>query len=160
MKLLIFGFLNKGNISGMVVKKLNIKDKFLIPYYKKPHINGINDLINLITINNPEYILGIGSYSGIDFDSIRIETLTKNKFRNNRIGEKDKYVISPFLSIDNNYKLANAMGNSWCNLVSYKIMELIDNHKISSSYTFLHIPKKYNLNNTVSLLRDKIKELN
>lgn len=38
-------------------------------------------------------------------------------------------------------KFTKAIGNSYCNLVSWKIMQLINFQKLNSHYTFLHIPK-------------------
>lgn len=38
-------------------------------------------------------------------------------------------------------KLAEAMGNSHCNLVSWKIMQLIKQSRLDVKHNFLHIPR-------------------
>ncbi len=35
------------------------------------------------------------------------------------------------------------MGNSYCNRVSYEIMKRIESGELKSRYTFLHIPKGF-----------------
>ena len=38
-------------------------------------------------------------------------------------------------------KYANAIGNSYCNQTSWQIMKLINQGKLTSQYTFFHVPK-------------------
>lgn len=51
--------------------------------------------------DQPKYIFGMGTYSGVDQEAIRIETITKNQFRNEDI-EKDlpntmTILLNPFV---------------------------------------------------------------
>lgn len=50
--------------------------------------NQIDKHLDLLTHKQPTHVLWLGSYSGIDQDKIRIERLTTNRFRNEKI-EKD-----------------------------------------------------------------------
>ncbi len=93
--------------------------------------------------DKPKYILGLGVYTGRDQDKIRIETKCTNQFRNNVIEEKtiEEIDINYFLTPSISSKYATAIGNSYCNLVSWKIMRLIETKQLQSQYTFLHVPK-------------------
>lgn len=104
--------------------------------------NNINHYLDLLLHDQPLYLLGLGSYSGVDQDKIRVETLCSNQFRNNYDGDKrQEILIKPFLKPNSQAKFAKAIRNSYCNLVSWKIMQLIQMRKLRSQYTFLHIPK-------------------
>jgi pyrrolidone-carboxylate peptidase len=50
--------------------------------------------------------------------------------------------IKPFLQPTPLTKLAKGIGNSYCNFVSWKIMQLITKGDLCSQYTFLHIPRQ------------------
>jgi len=128
---------------GKLLYRLKSPDHCYIVYS-----NNIDHYLDLLVHDQPSYILGLGSYSGIDQDKIRIERITTNQFRNDKIEDitTDKLEINNFLTIpsSNNYfKYADAMGNSWCNLISWKIMRLIKNGTLHSKYSFLHIPKSF-----------------
>lgn len=102
--------------------------------------------MEMIIHDQPKYILGLGSYSGIDNDKIRIEQVCTNKFRNNTYdGNPYKEIqINSFIKPSSIFKYASGIGNSYCNLNSYRIMSLIEEKRLSSQYTFLHIPKSMN----------------
>lgn len=118
--------------------------------------NNIDFYLDILLHDQPKYILGLGMYSGIGKENIRIETVTKNQFRNIQIEDnfsiKKQIVISPFVQQLPNTLITKALGNSWCNLVSYKIMRLIEGQKLKSKYTFLHIPKVFNRNNAIDII--------
>lgn len=129
---------------GKLLYRLKLPDHCYIVYS-----NNINHYLDLLIHDQPSHILGIGSYSGVDRDKIRVEGITTNKFRNNKIEENvpDRLEINNFLiplMSNKNLKHADAMGNSWCNLISWKIMRLIENKTLRSQYSFLHIPKGFN----------------
>ncbi|MCL5090946.1 MAG: hypothetical protein M1514_02980 [Patescibacteria group bacterium] len=66
------------------------------------------------------HILGLGSYSGIDQDKIRIETTCSNQFRNDFV-EGNSYQevkIKPLFQPTPLAKFSQGIGNSYCNLVS------------------------------------------
>lgn len=105
--------------------------------------NNLDKYLDMLVHDQPPYILGLGSYSGVDQDKIRIETICSNQFHNDLV-DGDQYTeveIKPFLEPSATMKYAKAIGNSYCNQVSWKIMQLINNGKLNSQYTFLHIPK-------------------
>lgn len=109
--------------------------------------NNINSYLNMLLHDQPKYVLGMGIYTGVDQNLIRIETKTTNQFRNNPIETGENIprtlAINYFLKPQPNIaKLANGIGNSWCNLVSWKLMRLINDKQLNSKYTFLHVPQQ------------------
>lgn len=136
----IYGFaFGKGNISAYTLWRLkNINCCYQV------FPNNFDSYLNFLTHDQSEYILGLGVYSGGDQDKIRIEKVCTNKFRND-IVEGDGLIekkIDPYLKPSENSKYTQGIGNSWCNLTSWKIMKLINEGELASKYTFLHIPKK------------------
>ena len=135
----IYAFAFAGNISSKVLYRLKSTDCSFLAYP-----NNIDFYLKMLLHDQPRYILGMGVYSGKDQESIRIETTTNNKFRNEKIEpllEADETLtLKNFLIPTEGAKLASGLGNSWCNLVSWKIMQLINQKLLSSKYSFLHIP--------------------
>lgn len=105
-------------------------------------VASIDRLVQKLLTDQPEYVLGMGIYGGREH--IRIETTCFNKFRREEIttGAPEKLDISYFVRHTEISILAKSIGNSWCNLVSWKIMEQISTGKLQSKYTFLHLPKR------------------
>jgi pyrrolidone-carboxylate peptidase len=105
--------------------------------------------------DQPSRILGLGTYSGVDQDKIRVETVATNRFRNDSI-EANAPVeinINNYLEPSSeNFKMASALGNSYCNLISWKIMRLISDGSLKSKYSFLHIPKGLYHTDLISLI--------
>lgn len=138
----LYGFSLSGQTSRLLWKLRNVDICYEI------HSNNIDHHLKMLIHDQPKYILGMGTYTGVDKDKIRIETITKNKFRNdvieNNFPISKQIIISPFIRESVNTKLASALGNSWCNLISWKIMRLIENKELNSKYTFLHIPSSFN----------------
>lgn len=99
--------------------------------------------LDMLIHDQPEYVLGLGSYSGTDQDKVRVETICTNKFRNDLVeGDKYKQIeIELFIKPAEDMKYARGIGNSYCNLVSWKITQLIKQKKLKAQYAFLHIPK-------------------
>ncbi len=128
------------NISGQVVSKLTdtTENNILRP-------STINKYIDELVLKQPKYILGIGEYSGKDQNLVRIETQCKNQFRNNPIDPSQPIETTltwlPFVTKTDQSKIGSALGNSWCNLVSWRIMQLIKDKKLQSKYSFLHLPQ-------------------
>lgn len=132
----IYGFA-LGSTGGLLYRLKNINCCYLV------YPNNLDMYLDMLMRDQPQYILGLGSYSGVDQEKIRIETLSSNQFRNGSV-EGNKYVeveIKPFLLPTKIMKYANAIGNSYCNQTSWQIMKLINQGKLTSQYTFLHIPK-------------------
>jgi pyrrolidone-carboxylate peptidase len=104
--------------------------------------------IEKITNAQPKLILGLGMYSRRDKDKLRIETQCK-------IDDKS-YAINYFLNPISRSKLAKGIGNSYCNYISAKIMEKINNGQLNSEYTFIHIPKSFSISEAVKEIGEMI----
>lgn len=133
----IYGFALSGGTGRILYQLKQIDCCYLV------YPNNIEHYLKMLLHDQPQYILGLGTYSGVDQDQVRIETICTNQFRNDFVDDnkKQKAKINSFLSENLQMKLANAMGNSHCNLVSWKIMQLINQGKLNAQYTFLHVPK-------------------
>lgn len=90
-----------------------------------------------LRISNPKYILGLGIYSGRDKRYIWNEQFC------NYNGNSIK--ITPFIPETEIIKNNNHIGKGYCNLISVKIMTMIERGDITSKFSFLHIPKNFNL---------------
>lgn len=125
--------------------------------------NNIDHYLQMLIHDQPKYILGIGTYSGIDQDDIRIETITKNQFCNEAIEkdlQKEKTILlQPFVRPVDQTKYASAIGNSWCNLVSWKIARLIEKGELQSRYNFLHIPKSFKTNTALEIIEAMVQDI-
>lgn len=136
----VFAF--KNTIADKVLKKLPVENKFFIDSNEA----AIDKLIKNIVKLQPSYIIGLGEYSGRDKGKLRIETICTNKFRNQIVGNGLRQVgISSFLTSSLHSKYATGIGNSYCNLVSFKIMEALRTNKSKSQYGFIHIPKNFDV---------------
>lgn len=137
---MIYGFSLSSKTSKILSQLKNVDSSYVV------FLNNLDKYLEIIIHNQPKYILGLGSYSGIDNDEIRIEQVCTNKFRNNTYdGNPYKEIqINSFIKPSSTFKYASGIGNSYCNLISYKIMSLIEEKRLPSQYTFLHIPKSMN----------------
>lgn len=138
----IYGFaFGKGNVSAYTLWKLrNIDCCYQV--FGEGSIDGYID--NFLMREQPGYILGLGIYSGRDQDKIRIETKCSNKFRNGFMDDGKKLIefdINPFLEPGEMSKFSEGIGNSYCNMASWKIMSKIGSGELKSKYSFLHIPR-------------------
>lgn len=126
----LFGFaFTKRNISYQTLYCLRNIDCCYLLWGEK----SINKYLEFLLEHQPEFILGLGIYTGRDQKKIRIETKCSNGL--------SKTDINPFLKPYQNSIFAESIGNSFCNLASWKIMELINLGNLKSRYTFLHLPK-------------------
>jgi pyrrolidone-carboxylate peptidase len=141
--LIIFAF--KGNISSSVLEKLNVENKF----YIFSNNQKIEEFVTKIISLQPRYILGLGMYSRKDKDKLRIETQL-NK-------EEERLPINYFLTPLANTKLAQGMGNSYCNFISRQLMEAINSKKLKSEYTFIHIPKSFQTEKAANEIEEMLK---
>lgn len=133
----IYGFALSGSTGRILYRLKQIDCCYLV------YPNNVEHYLEMLLHNQPPYILGLGTYSGVDQGQIRIETVCTNQFRNDYVdgNEKQEIMINSFLSENSQMKFAKAMGNSHCNLVNWRIMQLINQGKLNAQYTFLHIPK-------------------
>lgn len=133
MRLLVFSF--RGNISERVLNLLNIP---CLKYKLGSSQKEIEKLMNHLEEAKPDFIIGLGMYTGKDCDKLRIETQCNPKFRNRTL-YFPQLLINPFLTPLMHSKFAKGIGNSYCNFVSLKIK----NSNLASNYTFIHIPKDF-----------------
>lgn len=136
----IYGFaFGSGNVSAWTLWKIKNID---CCYQIFP--NNLDRYIEMLLRDQPECILGLGVYSGVDQDKIRIETKYTNKFRDDFIDSSSlqEFNINPYLKPSILSKYSNSIGDTYCNLVSWKILQLIIQKKLQSQYCFLHIPTK------------------
>lgn len=136
----LFGFaFTRRNISCRTLYSLKEIDHRYLLWGKK----SIDKYLEILLKEQPEYILGLGIYTGRDQSKIRIETKCITP-------SGKELVISPFLKPGINSVLTETIGHSYCNLVSWKIMSLINSGKLKSQYTFLHLPKTMDIKIAVS----------
>lgn len=82
--------------------------------------NNIDHYLDILLHDQPEFILGMGIYSGVDQETIKIETVTTNQFHNDPIKDTIKIFnnlpINYFLKPDgSDVKLASEVDNSLWN---------------------------------------------
>lgn len=132
-----FGFIK--NISAYTLYRLrNINCCYLLCGEK-----SIDKYLELLLHDQPAYILGLGVYTGPNQQQIRIERKTNNRFGQRFLTGNDlmEIEIDPFLKPGLISGYSSSIGNYYCNMVSWRIMELIRSKKLKSKYCFLHIPK-------------------
>lgn len=142
--------------------QLNNCEKFIIDSTtNESSLDDIKRLLENIETTKPKKIFGLGEYDGKDKEYLRIETLAKNKFRNAKIGTVESYEISKEFNDQKieGFKIATAMGNSFCNLSSYRIAEYIKNNNLNIQTAFIHIPKRFNIDKAINLIQDLTKSL-
>ena len=133
-----FGFIN--NISAYTLYCLKNVDCCYLLCGEK----SIDKYLEFLLHGQPTYILGLGMYTGPNQKQIRIERKTNNRFGQRLLsGDRPTEVnINPFLEPLAPFSgYASSIGNYYCNMASWKIMELIKSGKLKSRYCFLHIPK-------------------
>lgn len=136
MNLLLFTF--RGSVSEKIFDEIKDAENKLVIESSQV---GIEGLIEHVRKTKPTHIVGMGEYGGRDQDLIRIETKCNENFRNNKIPDVQVSDMKPFLLPGGHSKFSEGSGNSWCNLVSVKIINLFP----QIEYTFLHIPKAFDL---------------
>lgn len=154
----LIAFAFKNTIAEKVLYQLTFEHSYVIQSDRKEIINFVKH----ISLNAPQFIIGIGEYSGRDRELIRIETMCSNKFRNTISGDSlEKVRLHTFLKPGKHSKYATGIGNSYCNFVSYEIMRKIRDCKLPTRYNFLHIPKEFDsqmatqeITSLISFLKD------
>ncbi len=139
-------------IYGFAFTKRNISSYTLYNLTGLDHRNllwgttSIDQYCQLLLHDKPEYILGLGVYSGRDKTKVRIEQFCSNIFKSKTIDnlEEKQIPINYFVQPGEFSKYTSDIRTSYCNYVSFQIMSLINTHQLPSKYTFLHIPKSLN----------------
>ena len=147
--ILVFAF--KGTVAETVAGKL---ESVVQIYIVDSSMRAIDELTIKIQQQDPNYILGMGMYSGRDKDRLRIEKYCSSQFRDDK-NTLEQLTLPHFIRQGDYIKEAAGIGNSWCNLVSYRIMKEINpNH-----FTFLHIPKSFDVNKAAKLIDKQLETL-
>lgn len=136
----IYGFaFGKGNISAWILWRL----KNIDCCYQVFGETSINRYLEFLLHGKPEYILGLGVYTGRDRNKIRIETKCSNQFRNSFIegNNLQELTIKPYIKPLENSEFVERTGNSYSNMASWKITKLINQGELPSQYSLLHVPK-------------------
>lgn len=149
MKILAFGF--KENLSGSIVEQLDEQTHKII---LESEVCAIDNFLESTNLRNYDYILGVGSYSGVDKDRIRIETVCTSQFRNDK-SNLITIKMKPFFQSSKRLKLTYRIGNSYCNLVSYKILAKYPDLK----FTFLHVPRDYSQKHAIEEINSQLQTL-
>lgn len=147
MKVLAFGF--QENSSGEIIWQL---DERVHKVALESDAHAIDSFIAKTNFEDYDYIVGVSSYSGIDNDKIRMETVCTSQFRNNKT-DLVHIKIQPFFQSTGEFKLGNHMGNSYCNLVCHKLLEKHPGLK----FTFLHVPKSYSQKNAAREINNQLR---
>lgn len=116
MKILILAF--KNTVTETIAKDLRISTKKV---YLESNKEWIERFVTRFDFAEYDYILALGEYNGRDKDAIRIETECSSQFRNNK-ERLEELTIPYFLKPEPPFKLVNGIGNSWCNLISYRML--------------------------------------
>ncbi len=149
MKVTIFGF--KGTIAQDVIGRINGNFDSKLIDSSEAAVKAFVDYVD--TVGSCDYLIGLGSYSGVDNRQIRIELKATSQFRNdskNCVSVRLRY----FFKANIHFKIARGMGNSYCNLVSYQLAR-----SSSRPYTFLHVPKSYNSADAAAAINDQLELL-
>lgn len=138
MAIYAFAF-QKWNIGVRVLYRLNNIDH-CYPVWP----NNFSRYLDMLIHDQPEYVLGLGSYPGRDQDHIRIETVCTNRFGNGFLAGNilQTRQINSFIPLLPGFKLADNLGTFWCNRASWEITGLIQSGKLSARFAFLHLPQK------------------
>jgi hypothetical protein len=92
-----------------------------VDFYYQIFPNNLDRFFNILLKDQPNYILGLGIYTGRDQDKIRIETTCTNRVNNNYADSDSQLrslAINYFVKPQQHSKLAYAMGTSSCNIIS------------------------------------------
>jgi pyrrolidone-carboxylate peptidase len=109
--------------------------------------NNIDRYLEKIQIERPNLIIGLGmTRTG---KSIKVEGICKNNFGQKQI-DKDQEINTEvqisaskmIQKLPQGFIFAETIGNSYCNLMSWKIQQLIEQNNLQTKLVFIHIPKK------------------
>lgn len=148
---LCFSF--RGNIAERVLIKMSIPgvDKVYLPSGEK----SIRAFVDGLELECYGRVLGLGMYGGPDKESLRVELVATSRFRNQ--GEVDERVVLPgFLKESPGLKETNAMGNSYCNLVSYLLVRRLESEAERIGFNFVHIPKRFSETEAARILSEQL----
>lgn len=105
-------------------------------------VSSIKDIVEDMYYRNASHIIGLGEYSGVDQDKLRYETSCNKRFRNTDLADVSTLKNDEFLETGKLSKYTNGIGNSWCNLLSIK---MLNTPRKNYKYAFIHIPKNFDV---------------
>ena len=165
MKLLIYGFgpykEHKDNITTHILKKLKDRQdltKVILPVEFKKTI-----FIDKIKRHKSDIILGIGQHPRAK--KIRIERKSVNQKRYSKEDEMkqiskygpEKHLVNLKLKKDDLSRITYDAGDYVCNYSMYIITDFC---KVKGlKFAFIHIPKRYDLKQSVKFIETKIDEI-
>lgn len=151
MKTVFIAFSN--NVAEHILSQMEVSYKLHTPSSE----SGITRTVNKVLQGNYQRVVALGMYSGKDQDKLRIETVCNKRFRNQEIDGITKLNLSQALKPIENVKYAKGLGNSWCNLLSTRML----NHpKLQHiEYSFIHIPKTFNPKTASRLIQEMINNM-
>jgi hypothetical protein len=110
-------------------------------------ISSIENFVEDMCCKKASYIVSLGEYSGVDRDKLRYETECNKKFRNSNLAGFNILKNDNFLKTGKLSRYTSGMGNSWCNLLSIKMLNA---PKKNYRYAFIHIPKSFDVQKAVN----------
>ena len=165
MKLLIYGFgpykEHKNNITTDIIKKL--KDRQNLTKIILPVTFNKTIFLDEIKRHKPSIILGMGQHPRAK--KIRIERKSINQKRYSKEDEikqiskygPEKHLVNLKLKKDDLSRITYNAGDYVCNYSMYIITEFC---KVKGlKFAFIHIPKRYDLKQSIKFIETKIDEI-
>ena len=78
-----------------------------------------------------------------------------SRFRNQGEGD-DRVVLPGFLKESPGLKMTNAIGSSYCNLVSYLLVKRLESEVEQVQFNFVHIPNSFSETEAVQILSEQL----
>ena len=110
--------------------------------------NDFDEFKVQIQLKQPTIILGIGRGKTTRFESIAL-----NKFNQNRINKQGRESYKLFVPKIETIPTAVSGTTSFCNWTMYKVAEFIEQEKLSTHLTFLHVDKQIQLESLLAVTR-------
>lgn len=153
----LFAFTHRkhANISAEIVSSVAADSCYLLDCTSRDSFNAsFQKLEHELAKHDELRVIGLGQYSGRDRDRLRLESTARNRFRNSKIvkGGPDTYPLALDAQMQN-IKIADGIGNSWCNLACYLLSRAISQKGQNANLYFFHIPKDYPTEQAVAELR-------
>ncbi len=137
------GFAFSRTSASRILQNLPLDEVLFL--WPRPTLAAMQKLVTTLQEKQPTHILGLGMYGGRDRNKMRVERTCTNQFHSHRIGDSlIRHEINYYLESSEYIKISDGIRTSYCNIVSYLIMDSILSRVLQSQYTFVHIPKGFN----------------
>lgn len=155
--ILLFAF--SGTNAEPVVKQLDQAAERDTAYIGSSE-RAIDKFVSEVDLDAYKYVVGFGLYTGPDKDKLRVETRYTNKFKTSIIAKHPEATnVEPLFRDNDCVKSAQATGNSYCNLVSYRFTQRISEEGARTKYNFIHIPRGFDINLAAETIREQLPSL-